>query len=312
MVWKGYIPKGCLTLLDGEPGCGKSTLITEIAARVSTNTSMPDGSICNSHGGVLLLQAEDDAVSKVHASLLAANADLGKIITIQDSDSEFTPFDQISVVEKVIKCKNIQLIVIDPLSAFITANTGNNLSVRKALDPIISLAKKMNVAVVIVRHLAKNSKGSSINRGLGSIGIIGVARSALLVGHEPIETDPHTHVLVLNKSNLGSARSLRYMTVKDDLGRLTVKWLKSCDITAEQLGARNAMLGEAIQDAISFLKDILSDGPLAAADVYRSATENGISKTTLERAKKLLVIHSEKQGNGVGSKWIWILKEPIQ
>ena len=196
-LWPLRIPKGELTVLDGDPSVNKSSLLMDLAARVSTGREMPDGT-AGTLGGVLLLLAEDSLRKTVLQRLEAAGADLGRIAV--PPGSVVIPRDLARVEEWACQMQ-AALIIIDPLIAFLGCDANSDRQVRWAMTPLKAFAERAGCAVVMVRHLTKRGGKHALYRGGGSIGIVAATRSALLVGRPP--DDPDLRVLAHVKSNLG-------------------------------------------------------------------------------------------------------------
>jgi hypothetical protein len=187
----------------------------------------------------------------------------------------------------------------------------NDQSVRKALLPLLALAEKHEVAVLIVRHLRKSGGRDPLHLGAGSIGFVALARSSLLIGDDPSSKDPHQHVLALNKSNLASAPSLLYRTACRDNGAITIEWGAETLVTAKDLAVAAGPASEpsALQEAMYVLFSLLSEGPLPASDVAGRAAQAKVAPRTLHRAKSALGVRSIKRGSGKGSHWYWRLPD---
>jgi RecA-family ATPase len=190
-LWPGRIPYGKLTVLDGDPGQGKSTVTTDLAARVSTGSPLPTGERPR-RGAVLLLSAEDGAADTLRPRLEAAGADLTRVHLLDHVATGDGPRPpelptDLPAIREVIKRERIALVVVDPLMAFLaeTVNTRIDHAVRRALHPLKELAEHTGAGVLVVRHLNKSGEGSALYRGGGSIGIIGAARSGMMVGTDP-------------------------------------------------------------------------------------------------------------------------------
>lgn len=196
-LWRGRIPLGKVTVFDGDPGLGKSLLSADLAARVSCNRPMPDGSKSDLAGpaGVVLLSAEDDPSDTIRPRLEVVGADLERIVLLQgvkENDEERMPsLADIALLKQAIATADAKLVVIDPLMAYLLGdvNSYKDQDIRRALAPLAALAAELNVAIVVIRHLNKSSSSNPLYRGGGSIGIIGAARSGLLVAKDPEDED---------------------------------------------------------------------------------------------------------------------------
>jgi hypothetical protein len=216
----------------------------------------------------------------------------------------------LQIIETAIGEVAAKLVVIDPLAAFLGANANSDQSVRRALGPLVSLAERLDVAIVIVRHLVKTATGSPLYRGGGSIGIIAAARSALMVGSDPNSDDPYQHVLAQTKTNFSGARSLSFRTIKRG-DSTVVEWLGESPHSAPLVAASCSRREEhsALQEAQYVLYSLLAEGPLTASEVICLAAKAGVAKRTLDRAKRALGLRVRKVGSGRNSCWRWELPE---
>lgn len=313
-LWRGRIPLGGITLLDGDPGDGKSSVMYDLAARVTTGMPMPfEENTSLEAAGVVLLQAEDSVATTVRPCIVAAGGDPSQIRvydrTVFANDPLSLPND-IRIIEAAIDDVNARLVVIDPLAAFLGGSSNSESTVRKALSELAVIAERSKVAIVIVRHLTKGRSGNTKYRGSGSIGIIGAARSALMVADDPNSSDPHQHVLALNKSNLSDACSMIYRTYKQgDTTR--VRWLGESPHGVRQLSesAANQFEHSQLEEACYVLTTILSETvePVAAKDVQQKAKEALVSQRTLMRAKKKLGVTSRRVVEKDAVQWLWEL-----
>jgi hypothetical protein len=191
-IWEPYIPAGCLTLLDGDPGQGKSQITLDLAARITTGRPMHGSSKGCQPRVVILLNAEDPHSFVTKPRLLAAGADLSLVRfyeEIEIPEKEPRPIslpEDIPVLEDEVKKHRARLVVIDPLMAYLSGRVKANQDhdIRRALHPLAKMAERTGAAVVVVRHLNKMVGTSAMYRGGGSIGITGAARSVLLAGED--------------------------------------------------------------------------------------------------------------------------------
>jgi hypothetical protein len=195
-LWTNRIPRGKPVVLDGAPGLAKSTITIDLAARITTARSMPDGTP-GIAGAVILISYEDDPGDTIVPRLLAAGGDPSKLFladTVQ-SDEGPRPLElplDVDKLELLIGETGAVLLVVDPLMAGLGADVRTNVDhhVRRALAPIKSMAERTGVAVLVVRHLNKMAKVTDpVLRGGASIGIIGFARAGLIVARDPDDPD---------------------------------------------------------------------------------------------------------------------------
>src|SRR5918998_235000 len=313
-LWEDRLPRGKLTVLDGDPGLGKSAVTLDVAARVSAGLELPDGERCEP-AGVVLLSAEDGLADTIRPRLDAAGADTERILALatvpegRTGERTICIPNDLHLVERAIGRVGAGLVVVDPLMAFLGEKTDahKDQHVRRALAPTAALAESKGAAVLIVRHLNKAAGGNSLYRGGGAIGIIGAARSGLVVAKDP--EDPERRILAANKHNLSSAAPSLLFTLETALnGAARVVWggtssLNAGDILKEPADPEQR---SAMSEAKEFLLKELAEGPVAAERVKKDARGAGVSERTLKRAKRALAVGSEKEGDG---SWSWALLE---
>lgn len=318
-VWPGRLAQGKLTILDGDPGLGKSTLLYDVAARITTGRAMPDGAPTE-QGGALILSTEDGIGDTIRPRLEVAGADLARCMVVQTIPEEDGPGrvpvlpDDLPLLEHAARRVDARLLVIDPLMAHLGSETNSyrDQDVRRALAPVSEFAERCGLAVVVVRHLNKTGGGSPIYRGGGSIGIIGAARVGLLVGRDPEDED--RLVLASTKNNLAhrsASLAFRVVSAPDDPDTSTIEWEGSCPLGASDLLSAPSR-GErttAIDEAAEWLKSTLADGPRLASEMYAAAEAAGIKKRVLQKARHR-VAETERVGGISGSgHWVWSLRE---
>jgi hypothetical protein len=308
--WEGRIPRGKVTVLDGDPGLGKSTLTLSLAADTSRGRPLPGGQEAVPPASVVLLSAEDGIGDTIRPRLEAADADLSRVVVFEHLlDLEGVPRPpsiprDLETVERIVMAESAALVVIDPLMAFLGAdvNSHRDQDVRRALHGLASLADRTEAAVVVVRHLNKSAGPQALYRGGGSIGIIGAARAGLLVAADP--DDDERRIVAVTKSNLGpKPPALAYRLISDDnLGCAVIVWDGTAHHTADELLATEHPAQRTERDAaVEWLIEFLSDGPRSAEDVIKEAP---YSDSTLKRAKRG-VARSRKAGMDAG--WVWEL-----
>lgn len=308
-LWHPRVPRGKVTVLDGDPGLGKSTLTLELAARITSGRSLPDDERDVEPQSVVLLTAEDDIADTIRPRLDAAGADVARVTVL---DSSLTiPRDDAQLL-RAIEREHAALLIIDPLMAFLGAGVDSHKDqdVRRGLSGLALIANQTGAALLIVRHLNKSGGGNPLYRGGGSIGIIGAARAGLIVGVDP--EDDSRRVLAVTKANLGpSAVSLSFRIEGHPLNRrvAAVKWLGTVKHDARSLLSQDTPERRgALGKAVKFLGEALADGERQAIDVRAEAREAGIASRTLDRAKPKAHVHAKK----IGDKWWWELTAGAQ
>ncbi len=309
-LWDARIPLGKLTILDGDPGLGKSTLSLDIAARVSRGLPMPGSMEHMEPSGVVLLSAEDDLADTIRPRLDAAGADVSRILalrTVPDGEEDRPPSipADLDYLACAIERVDARLVVVDPLMAFLGGEVDGHKdqSVRRALHRLAALAEDHHVAVVVVRHLNKAVGGNPLYRGGGSIGIIGAARSGLLVGRDP--DDENRRVLASTKANLAQEAESLSFHIEQHEGASRVSWDGVSSHGAGCLLAEAEGDQSALDEAKEIVRDILANGPVSSADLRRRAMNEGVSERTMRRARGAL--GAVKQKRGMQGGWTWEL-----
>jgi hypothetical protein len=314
-LWPGWIPLGKLTVLDGDPGVGKSTLLLDLAARVSRDGVMPDGAR-GPLGAVLILSAEDGEEDTIRPRLAAAGAVLERtctLPTVRDEDGETRPPEiplDLPAVEAAVRQYGARLLVIDPLMAYLTgADASVDQEVRRALFKLSRLAERRQCAVVCLRHLSKVGGDKAVYRGGGSIGIVAAARSGLVVAADADQ--PGQRILAAAKCNLTiPPRPLRFALEAPD-GVCRVRWLGEADVTADELvrrlsrseWAKRAEERTRLQEAVDFLRNLLANGPEPTARCYLLAQIEGVARRTLQRALKPAGVRQRRAAKGGDTVW---------
>ena len=291
-LWEPRIARQRLTLLDGDPGVGKSFITQAIAATLSRGGCLPEvRGVPAAPANSLLLTNEDDLGKVVRPRLDQMEAVTDHIFA--DDHALSLDKDGFTVVRDMVETIRPALVILDPIVAYLPRTVDMNKAneVRSVMEELAQLAKEYDCAILLVRHLAKNGANRAIHRGYGSIDFGAAARSILLAGHAP--DNKEARALVQIKNNLGpEAKPLGY-SVEGGI----FNWTGPSDLTASRILAPDTE-GSALTRAKSFLRERLSDGPAQSTDVAEEVRAAGISDATYRRARKDLNIKSEKNGPG--------------
>lgn len=316
-LWPGRIPFGKITILDGDPGLGKSTVMLDIAARLSTGRELPGG---GRHAlmGTVIMMLEDGLADTVAPRLINAGADLSMIgalgIVTNDQGQEKVPSfpDCIGDIEAVIPLVGARLLVVDPIFNHLgEGNAHRDQDVRNALTPLAYYAEQTGLAVVLLRHLNKAQAIDALYRGQGSIGFIGIARSGLLGAKDP--DDPDRKLIASTKSNLGpTPPTLAYRLHGCENGAARVDWDGVSQHTAQTMVQQDRNEeGGALGEAIRFLRETLADGPMLGRTVKQRARDHDISEATLRRARESIGVVWDKAKTQDGA-YTWRLPDEAE
>jgi archaellum biogenesis ATPase FlaH len=289
-LWERRIPLGKITILDGDPGMGKSLLAINVAACVSTGHAMPDGTL-KRQGGVIVIAPEDSAEDTIKPRVEAAGGDPSRVlllntidyVNVQDvkkvklDERPFSLSHDLHVLEENIKKIQAVLVILDPLMAILGRNidSSRDQNVREVFTPLAQLAERTGCAILIIRHLNKGNSDNILYRGAGSIGIIGAARIALLVAHDP--EDEQKRVLATTKNNLSKmASNLTFQIVENERGVPHIQWLGENQYTPSALLRNGQNLSFERQEILRVLKS--ASDPLGAKEI---AEQTGLKYESL-------------------------------
>lgn len=269
-----------VSLLEGEPGIGKSFLALNFASRVTINAENPilkDKFV--SSGKVLLMSAEDGLSDTIKPRLEKMNYDPTKIF----APKELFTLDEkgFKTLESLLNNEKPILVIIDPIMPFLDGKKDSNKAsdMRPIFKNLSQLAIKYSCAILVVRHLAKNTELKGVSRGLGSIDISAAVRSIMQVSRDT--KDPALNIVSHIKSNISKKASPFGYRIIDDIFILETT-IKS-DVDDSEL-----------TKASVFLKDNLIQGPVNAVEIIQRGESEGFSKATLNRAKKAINIKSKR------------------
>lgn len=298
-LWYPYIPYGKLTVLQGDPGEGKSTFILNIAALLTKGKDMPDGYRVSKPQYVVYQTAEDNIADTVKPRLITAGADCDKIAYIVDEESSLNLDDP--RIEKIISKTNAKLFILDPLQAYLTQDS-DLISVgrmRQKLRRIADIAEKYGCAIVIIGHMNKTSGEKNIYRGLGSIDISAIARSVLMITRD--KSDPTKRYMFPIKSSLapeGDSIAFRFEKKKGLtwIGKSYISFNKDNDF---QLDASKAAMARRV------VLEILEEQDVTSKEMLNKLKLMGISERTANEVKSELGVSSYKKGR----TWYWHLND---
>ena len=255
-LWYSYIPFGKLTIVQGNPGEGKTFFAMQLAAACTNQKFLPDMEPFEPFN-MIFQTAEDGLGDTVKPRLVSSGADLKRVLVIDDAENPLTLADD--RIEKAIRENNAKLMVIDPLQAFLGANVDMNRAneVRPVFRKLADIAQSTGCAIVMIGHLNKASGTQSTYRGLGSIDIAAVVRSILFVGK--VKDDPTTRVIVHEKSSLAPPGQALAFSLGDQKG---FRWIGAYDISAEDLfaGGEGTKAELKQEQAIKLIYEFLTDG----------------------------------------------------
>jgi DNA-binding MarR family transcriptional regulator len=289
-LWENRIPQGKITILEGDPGMGKSLLALDIAAHVSTGRPMPGDSI-GKIGSVILIAPEDGAADTSKPRVASAGGDLSRIHLLNTVESldvndvkklklyqkPFSLAQNLFELEQAIIQTKAILVVLDPLTAVLGHNidSSRDQGIREIFTPLTLLAESMNCAFLVIRHLKKGTSDNPLYRGAGSIGIIAAARTCLTIFYDP--ADEKKRVLAVTKSNLvESPKNLSYQVVPIESNAPHIQWHGEIDLDISTLIGPGINLSFPRQEIIKALQSSSRN-----LDLKEIAEKTGLNYKTL-------------------------------
>lgn len=307
-LWYPYIPYGKITIIEGDPGEGKTTLVLKLAAALSRGLPLPcddDKEYESIH--IIYQTAEDGIEDTIKPRLEKAGADCSMIRVIDETDKELSMTDD--RLEQAIIETGARLIILDPIQAYIGATVDMHRAneIRPVLKHLGIIAEKHNCAIILIGHMNKASGSKSTYRGLGSIDIQATARSVLLVAR--LRDKPHIRIMAHDKSSLAPAGDAIGFEMTEDNGMVCIG---PYDITIDELLSGNEGRGKKKLDiAENFIKEYFgSNKVIPSNEIMMEAAKRSIKRNTLLSAKKKLGITSDKEKAEDGTiYWTWVMPE---
>ena len=283
-LWKPYLPFGKLSVLQGNPGEGKTYFAMHLAAACTNGKLLPNMERMEPFN-VIYQTAEDGLGDTVKPRLIEAGADLDRVLVIDDSDVQLTLSDE--RIEKAIVENNARLVIIDPIQAYLGADVDMNRAneVRPIFMRLGQVAQRTGCAILLIGHLNKAAGMQSLQRGLGSIDIAAAVRSVLFIGK--LKHDPTMRILTHEKSSLAPPGVSLAFSLGDEGG---FRWVGEYDITAdEMLSGIEPQRETKTQQAKDLICALLAGGKqVLSEDIDKAALERGIPGRTVRDAKREL------------------------
>ena len=303
-LWFPYIPFGKLTIIQGNPGEGKTYFAMMLTAACTNRKLFPNMEDIEPFN-VIYQTAEDGMGDTIKPRLVEAGADLSRVMVIDDTEEVLTLSDD--RIEKAVRQNQVRLVIIDPVQAFIGADVDMNRAneVRPVFRKLGMIAEKTGCAIVLIGHLNKSSGTQSTYRGLGSIDIMAAVRSLIFIGK--VRKDPTTRVLIHEKSSLAPPGETMAFKLGDEEG---FRWVGAYEISADELldGKEGKATETKLERGAKLIRELLADKKeISIRELDEKAKEQGISGRTMRdvrsRMKNELEYRvNEKQENSIRLK----------
>ena len=302
-LWYPFIPYGKLTIIQGDPGDGKTTMVLNLAAKLSKGEALDENMKVTEPVNVIYQTAEDGLADTVKPRLELAGADCERIIVIDESDKSLSMVDE--RLEEAIVRTGARLLILDPIQAYLGGGMDMNRAneARDMTKKLGALAEKTKCAIILIGHMNKASGNKAAYRGMGSIDFFAVARSVFLVGR--VEGDSNTRAVVQIKNNLAAFGHPKAFALSEE----GFQWIGDYEITVDEVLGGIAPKANKMEQAKQMLRELAeTQNAVLSNEIFDRAEELGISKRTLENAKKELGIRARKINNA----WYWELDKVKQ
>ena len=297
-LWYPYIPFGKLTVIQGDPGEGKSTFALNLISLMTRGAAMPDGFTPRHPYTAVYQCAEDGMADTIKPRLEQAGADCSKVAYIADNDAALTLEDD--RIESTIRETGAQIFIIDPIQAFIPPDSDmqSATKMRSILRKLATTAERYNCAVILIGHMNKVSGAKTLYRGLGSIDIAAIARSVLMISRD--DTRPDLRYMYPIKSSLAPEGPAIAFSFKEGGG---LEWQgRYCFNTAELINSVTVKTSK--RDRIrAKLVQLLENSDRSAIEIYEGLEDIGVSNRTINTVKKELQIRTYRSAG----TWYWSL-----
>jgi archaellum biogenesis ATPase FlaH len=293
-VWYPYIPYGKITVVQGDPGEGKTTFVLALIALLTQGKPLPEEETGAVPINVIYQTAEDGLADTIKPRLLSVGADCERVLVIDENEIELTLSDE--RLEQAIRQTGSKVIVLDPIQAYLGGDVDMHRAneIRPVMKRLALLAERTGCAVILIGHMNKMGGAKSAYRGLGSIDIRAAVRSVLVVGR--VKDEPTLRIVAHDKSNLAPEGKSIAFELDPDTG---FAWKGYCETTVDELLCGNGSLLSKTAQAEKLLKDLLSEGEMLSEEITSQAKELDISNRTLKIAKQNIGVKSFRKGD----KW---------
>ena len=285
-LWYPFIPFGKVTLIQGNPGKGKTWLAMAIAAYCTNGKELPNALPIEPFN-VLYQTAEDGIADTIKPRLAKCGADMTRVRFINEDEKQLSMTDD--RIEKAIRQNNVRLMIMDPIQAYLGANVDMNRAneIRPLFRHLSTIAERTGCAIVLIGHLNKSSGSQSDYRSLGSIDIAAAVRSILFVEKVEKEKEQDIRVVYQQKNSLAKKEN----PVAFSLGEGGLKWLGEYDISIEDLlmGKAGTKKETKLEKAQKLILELLTKRKvMCLEELEAELLAYGISSRTGRDARKQL------------------------
>jgi predicted ATP-dependent serine protease len=291
-LWYPFIPYGKLTIIQGDPGDGKTTMVLNIAAAVSRGEGFDEGMNITEPMNVIYQTAEDGLADTVKPRLEQARADCSRVLVIDETNKALSMLDK--RVEEALDKTGARLLIMDPIQAYLGGSMDMNRAneAREMTKHLATIAEQRNSAIILIGHMNKAGGCKAAYRGMGSIDFFAVARSVLLVGR--VIGKDNYRAMVQIKNNLAPFGHPKAFELSED----GFEWIGDYEISVDDVLGGYAPKESKLDQAKQLLRDLSEDkDSVSSNELIEIAKAEGISKRTMDNARKEMGLKSQKINN---------------
>ena len=299
-LWYPYIAVGKITLLQGDPGDGKSTMMMNLIAEITTGGAFPGGKPLERPQRVIYQCSEDGVADTIKPRLEEQGADCSKVAFINEEVNSGLTLDDERIRDAIVAFRPT-LVVIDPIQAYLASDSDLQIAgkARRLMQHLGMWATAYECAIVLIGHLNKKEGIKGLYRSLGSIDVVAAARSVLQIERDAENLD--VRIIHQIKNSLGPDGSKISFSITEDYG---FQWLDSVSESREEKQeVQGIECKTKTEVACTLLKQYLVKGDMASKEIYERLGEAGISRRTIAETKRVLGIQSYRKMR----QWYWRL-----
>ena len=302
-LWRPYIAFGKVTLIQGDTGIGKTSLMVKVMADLSNGLYPP-----TMFRERLLPQETGDPITTYYVSIENGIADtIVPLFNRVGGNNEFVQYqDEMKEhfvltgdeVKECVRISGAKLIVVDPWQQFLDdASSSDNNAMRAMIRDVQNAAEETGAAVVLCGNYTKAVVRSDMGKGIGTSELFNTLRSVLTVKYGD---SPSERCMIASKMSFLGKEVTPVRFVQDEDYRKSYVF----DDEVDELEAGEEVVESASKADLTaaFLADLLKDGPMDSNDVKRAVQASGFSMTTVQRVKDKIVV-VERQPNK-SSTWM--------
>lgn len=282
-LWYPFIAVGKITLLQGDPGDGKSTMMMNLIAELSKGGTMPDGKQVGIPQKIIYQCSEDDASDTIKPRLETCGTDCRNVAFINEEMNSGLTLDDERIRKAIIQFRP-KLMVIDPIQAYLGSDSDLQIAgrARKLMQRLGMWASADDCAVVLIGHLNKKEGTEDLYRSIGSVDVVAAARSVLQMEHAPENKD--IRIVRQIKNNLAPSDGEIRFSITAEEG---FRWLECKIPTDPEAESEPPKFESKSEKAADLIKKLLSDGDMRSREIYMRMSDEGISRRTAENTKRV-------------------------